>query len=143
VDNALYIGVSHNEINSAADITALSTRISARYDLANPGQNDQLPEWISTPHHYQAPLYTINHTLGHVLSLLYFQQYRRDPKRFTPRYLALLKNGFDDTPDNLLRKFLNINFRDKSLIETALSLVKPRLDELEAIYAAQDKIVKP
>lgn len=145
VDHALYLGVDNHTINSATDLTALSDRTRLRYGLPSaptrPGPQP-LPEWISTPHHYQAPLYTISHTLGNILALCYYQQYQSEPKRFLPRYLALLHNGFNDTPDNLLKRFLNLNLRDPQMITTSLSLVKPRLAELEALHAEQLKALQ-
>jgi oligoendopeptidase F len=48
-----------------------------------------------------------------------------------PRYIALLKNGFDDAPAALLKGFLNIDLFDHSLLEDDLDLLSRRLNQLE------------
>jgi oligoendopeptidase F len=64
--------------------------------------------------------------------LKYYQLYTADREHFVPRYIALLKNGFDAPPAVLLQQHLNINLFDDSLLKDALVLLNHRLDQLEA-----------
>jgi oligoendopeptidase F len=60
--------------------------------------------------------------------------YLRDPEHFIPRYLALMQNGFDASPEVLLRRFLDIDLRDPRLVANALSIVEDRVNLLEKSY---------
>ena len=53
-----------------------------------------------------------------------------------PRYLSLLKNGFDRPPAELLRQFLEIDLSAPSLLDDDLRLLNQRLDQLEASAGA-------
>jgi hypothetical protein len=44
--------------------------------------------------------------------------YRQDPEHFAPRYIALMKNGFDAPPQVLLKRFLDLDLRDPAFLST-------------------------
>jgi len=73
----------------------------------------------------------VNYVYGGLLALKYYQLYSRDRDDFVPRYIALLKNGFDASAAQLLKKFLNIDLFDSSLLTDDLDLLDRRLKELE------------
>jgi hypothetical protein len=56
-----------------------------------------------------------------------------------PRYIALLKNGFDAPPAVLLKQFLNIELLDGSLLSDDLELLNRRLDQLEPSASQSQK----
>lgn len=74
---------------------------------------------------------------GILLALKYYQLLRKDPETFVPRYLAMMRNGFDDTPERLLRKFLQVDLHDPALVSDALTLPREKITELEALYAKE------
>jgi oligoendopeptidase F len=59
---------------------------------------------------------------------------QRDPEKFRTGYIALLKNGFDASPQQLLKKFLSIDMEDPALLEKSLSLVSSRVEQLRGVY---------
>jgi oligoendopeptidase F len=61
--------------------------------------------------------------------------YTRDPKQFIPRYTALMKNGFDTTPENLLRQYLGINLHDLRLVTDAVRLLESKMKLLADEYS--------
>jgi oligoendopeptidase F len=67
-----------------------------------------------------------------MLALEYFRLYKERPDWFLPRYRAFLENGFDDTPQSLLKKFLAIDLDSPSLLDDAVHEVDGRLKSLEA-----------
>jgi oligoendopeptidase F len=79
---------------------------------------------------YEDPLYNINYVYGGLLALKYYQIYTADREHFLPRYIALLKNGFDAPPAVLLERYLNINLFDDSLLKDDLAILNRRLDQL-------------
>ena len=80
---------------------------------------------------YEDSLYDVNYVYAGLLALKYFQMYSTNREQFLPRYIALLKNGFDAPPDVLLKQFLNIELLDGSLLSDDLDLLNRRLDQLE------------
>jgi oligoendopeptidase F len=80
---------------------------------------------------YEDPLYDVNYLFGGLLALKYYQLYTANRADFAPRYLALLKNGFDAPPEALLKRFLNIDLLDPALLTDDVALLNHRLDQLE------------
>jgi oligoendopeptidase F len=66
-----------------------------------------------------------------LLALKYFDLYKTKPDWFVPRYLALLKNGFNQSPAELLHQFLAIDLSAPALLNDDLALLNHRLDQLE------------
>jgi oligoendopeptidase F len=64
--------------------------------------------------------------------LKYYQLYSTRREWFVPRYIALLKNGFDQPPADLLSKFLNIDVSGSGLLSDDLEVLNRRLDQMEA-----------
>jgi oligoendopeptidase F len=88
--------------------------------------------WAAVSLMYEDPLYDVNYVDGGLLALKYFQLYSANREQFVPRYVALLKNGFDAPPAALLKQFLNIDLLDGSILSDDLALLNRRLDQLEA-----------
>jgi len=65
-------------------------------------------QWIAMRLMYEDPLYLVNYMYAGLLSLQYYAMYKKDPARFMPKYIALMKNGFDAPPAELLHR-LNID----------------------------------
>jgi len=67
-----------------------------------------------------------------LLALQYYKQWKASPQTFAPAYVALLQNGFDDTPANLLKRFLGIDLKDEAtLVTNAQSVAEEKLNTLE------------
>ena len=76
------------------------------------------------------------------MQALQYLQHESNPNAFSHRYLGLLKNGFNDTPQALERKFLNIDLDDAdALVGAAALLIDKRTAMLETLYAACDRAV--
>jgi oligoendopeptidase F len=54
-----------------------------------------------------------------------------------PRYIALLKNGFNEPPAELLNRFLGIDLSGPTLFNDDLELLNRRLDQMEASHAGK------
>ena len=72
---------------------------------------------------YGDPMHSVADPYAGLLALKYFAMYRRDPADFARRYVALLKNGYTDGPDALLKRFLGFGLRDPRLVDDALSVI--------------------
>jgi hypothetical protein len=83
---------------------------------------------------YEDPFYDLNYVYAAVLALQYYEMLENDPERFRKGYVALLKNGFDAPPQDLLKKFLAIDMEDPTMVDRALTLVGSRVEQLRTSY---------
>jgi oligoendopeptidase F len=132
LEHAVYDGVKNGTIKNADDLDTLSQRVYARYSN---GKNDELKtRWMTISLMYEDPFYDVNYVYGALLALNFYAMYLRDRDHFVPRYVALMKNGFDAPPDVLLKRFLDIDLQDPRLVSTALKVVEERVALLEQSY---------
>ncbi len=134
VEHSVYDGVKQGTIKGADDLDALTKRIYSRYSIW-PEKHDELKAtWMNIGLMYEDPFYDINYVYGALLALKFYEMYTRDPEYFVPRYIALMKNGFDAPPAVLLKRFLNIDLDHPRLVSDALKIVKEKVDLLEESY---------
>ena len=132
VEQAVYEGVKNGTIKGADDLDALTQRIYSRYSVS---ESDELKtQWMTITLMYEDPFYDINYVYGALLALNFYEMYSRDPEHFVPRYLALMKNGFDAPPAVLLQRFLDLDLHDPRLIANALRVVEDKVNLLEKSY---------
>ncbi len=89
-------------------------------------------------HFFTSPMYYVNYVYANLLALKYYERYHAlGPEKFVPRHVALMRNGFDAAPADLLKRFLQVDLRDPALVSGALQLLEARMKDLEALYASQ------
>jgi oligoendopeptidase F len=134
VEHAVYDGVQKGTIKRADDLDALTKRIYSRYSIW-PAKHDELKgTWMNISLMYEDPFYDVNYVYGALVALKFYEMYKRDPQYFVPRYIALMKNGFDAPPEILLKRFLGFDLTDPRLVSNALSVVENKIDLLERNY---------
>ena len=134
LEHAVYDGVKQADIKGADDLDVLTKRILSRYSIW-PEKHDELKAtWMDIGLMYEDPFYDINYVYGALLALKFYEMYRRDPKHFVPRYIALMRNGFDAPPAILLKRFLDIDLHDPRLVSNAVSVVEDKVNLLEKNY---------
>jgi oligoendopeptidase F len=131
LESAIYRGVDDGTLKTAADFDALTTKIFAQYDPAS-AQDPATPlYWARDRLFFTDPLYDVNYLYAGLLALEYFSAFQRDPATFSPRYVALLKNGFNDSPAALERRFLGIDLRNEGqLVANAAAVISARTQYL-------------
>ena len=133
VEHAVYEGVRNGTIKGADDLDALTQRAYSRNSASD--KSDELKtQWMTITLMYEDPFYDINYVFGALLALNFYEMYSRDPERFVPRYLALMKNGFDAPPAVLLQRFLDLDLHDPRLIANALRVIENKVTLLEKSY---------
>ena len=136
LESAIYRGVDDGTIRGAADLNALTTRIFAAIRSVAANDPQTALYWARDRLFFTDPLYDVNYLFAGLLALRYFSDFQRDPD-FSVSYVALLKNGFNDTPAALERRFLAIDLRDEpNLVATAASLVETRTALLAKLYSS-------
>jgi oligoendopeptidase F len=90
--------------------------------------------WEQIPHYYSSPTYYSNYVFADLLAQSYFTQYKKDPEGFGKRFVALLKNGFNDNPRNLLKKFMGIDITNPKTFDAVFDQQRSYLGDLEQLY---------
>ncbi len=141
LESSIYQGVDDGSIKTAADLDALTKRVFARYDASAPSKPATALYWARDRLFYTDPLYDVNYLYAGLLAIAYFSDFKRDPNAFAPRYVALLKNGFNDSPAALERRFLGIDLSDeRALVTNAAALIDARTAELSLLYVTRGPI---
>ncbi len=134
LEQAFYDAGKAGKSLAADDLDALTLRIDGQFSQ----WPEQVPElksrWITLELAYEDPLYDVNYVYGGLLALAYYKAWKADPEGFDRAYLALLQNGFDDTSENLLAKFLHIDLNDDTaLAASARAVVEQKFAILDAL----------
>jgi oligoendopeptidase F len=131
LEQQIYDGVAGGSIRGADDLDDLTLKVQGQFS-AFPATTPELrTNWATVSLMYEDPLYDVNYVYGGLLALKYYQLYTANREDFAPRYAALLKNGFDAPPAELLKRFLNIDLFSPSLLRDDLELLDRRLRLLE------------
>ncbi|HEU5480144.1 MAG TPA: M3 family metallopeptidase, partial [Candidatus Tumulicola sp.] len=137
LESAIYRGIAEGTVKTAADFDALNLKIFARYDPAAGTDPATQLYWARNRLYYTDPLYDVNYLYAGLLALAYFKEFERAPQAFVPRYVALLKHGFDDSPAALERRFLGIDLSDEpALVESAAATIDARTQTLAKLYSS-------
>jgi len=135
LEQSIYAGVESGTINDAADLDGLTLKVFARYMPPVALSPAMQTYWAHDTLYFTDPLYDVNYLFAGLLALDYLRQYEKDPAEFSQRYVALLKNGFTDTPQAMLKRFLNIDMTDVSgLVNNATSEIDGRAATLNRLY---------
>jgi len=136
LEASIYAGVRNHALHNAADLDALTLKVFSKY-MAPPALAPEMRVyWARNRLFFTDPLYDVNYLFAGLLALQYFDQFENDPQGFSRRYVALLKNGFTDSPQTLEKKFLGINMNDaRAMVFSADGLIDRRTAALERLYA--------
>ena len=91
--------------------------------------------WITNRLFYEDPLYNINYVYGSLLALRYYEMLMEAPEHFVKNYIALMSNGFDATPEILLKRYLRIDIHDLQLVAGAVNTLENKVRQLEEEYS--------
>ena len=141
LESAIYRGVADRSLRTAADLDKLATQAFAKYDPASAKDPATAVYWARDRLYFSDPLYDVNYLYAGLLALRYFSDYERAPATFSKQYVALLKNGFDDSPAALERKFLGINLNDEAaLVDGADRFIGARTATLARLYSNETSV---
>jgi oligoendopeptidase F len=136
LEESVYAGAQAGTLRTAADLDALTLQVFSQYMAAPALEPAMKVYWARNRLYFTDPFYDVNYLFAGLLALEYLQRYESDRYGFSRRYVALLKNGFTDTPQALLRKFLDIEPSDADgLVGNAATMISKRTAELESLYA--------
>lgn len=131
LEQQIYDGVAAGKVRGADDLDKVTEAVDSQFSSLAAATPELRNRWAAVSLMYEDPLYDVNYVYGGLLALKYYQLYVSDHEHFVPGYLALLKNGFNAPPAELLKRFLQIDLQDASLLTDDLHLLDQRLAELE------------
>ena len=134
LEQTIYDGVEQNQIRNADDLDKATRQIGARYSIWHEKHRELDVRWSLIDGYFVTPLYSVNYVIAQLLALKYYELYTRDPQKFISRYLALLRNGYRISPENLLKEFLNINLNDPRFAFGISQVVESKLATFESSY---------
>jgi oligoendopeptidase F len=138
LESAIYRGVAARTLRTAADLDKLTTQTFAKYDPASSNDPSIATYWARNRLYFSDPLYDVNYLYAGLLALRYFTEYEGRPETFSRHYVALLKNGFNDTPAALEKKFLGIDLGDETgLVADADRFIGARTELLARLYSGE------
>jgi oligoendopeptidase F len=135
LEQSIYEEVEQGRIENADDLDALTIRINRRFDIWTNRHAELKMRWITNRLFYEDPLYNINYVYGALLAFKYYDLFAQDPGSFPKNYISLLSNGFNATPEKLLKEFLNIDAHDPGLITSAVQILENKVRLLQEEYS--------
>ncbi|HKN17144.1 MAG TPA: M3 family metallopeptidase [Candidatus Sulfotelmatobacter sp.] len=137
LEQAIYDGVGAGTVRNADDLDNLTLKTDGQFSQFPAFTPESRTRWATVSLMYEDPLYDVNYVYGGLLALKYYQLYSTRRDWFVPRYVALLRNGFNRPPAELLKQFLGIDLTGPGLLNDGLELLNRRLDQLEASSAGK------
>jgi oligoendopeptidase F len=131
LEQAIYDGVAAGTVRNADDLDGLSLRIDGPFSQFPASTPELRTRWAMVSLMFEDPLYDVNYVYGGLLALKYYDLYTTRREWFVPHYTALLRNGFNRPPAELLNQFLGIDLSGPALLNDDLSLLNRRLDQLD------------
>ncbi len=116
IEYFLIKGIIDNKINTPLDLDNETYRLGLAF---NPNLYERQPFrkglWMLMDSSFREPLQNVHDMLASALSVEYFKRYVLEEDLFLKRYNRLLKMGYDDTPENMLR-ILGIDINNEEFI---------------------------
>lgn len=137
IEQAAYDEVAAGRIKGGEDFDSMARGIGSKFSIWFDKHPELADEWITVHHFYSQPMYYVNYVYANFLALAYFEMYQRDPKGFIPKYIAMVRNGFDAAPSEMLSHFLGIDLNDTKFVSDAFQTLESRLKDLEALYTTE------
>jgi oligoendopeptidase F len=137
LEQAIYDGVAAGTVRNADHLDSLTLNIEGQFSQFPASTPELRTDWARMSLMFEDPLYDVNYMYGGLLALKYYQLYSTRREWFAPRYIQLLKNGFNQPPAELLNQFLGIDLSGPALLNDDLDLLNRWMDQLQASPAGK------
>ena len=89
--------------------------------------------WSYISHFIGSPFYVYAYSLGELLVLSLFQQWKHEGQPFADRYLAMLEAGGSLTPQELVSK-VGVTLTDPAFWQGGFDALSVLIDDFEALW---------
>jgi len=121
----IYDSVATGGSLDANDIERLTQNVASRFSVWFGGNGGRELAWVQPIQFYTWPLYRVNYVIAELLALQYLDKLHRDPADFAKKYGALLRNGYDAPPEQLLQRFLGVSLSNPdALVNSAVNVIQ-------------------
>jgi oligoendopeptidase F len=122
VEYMLISGITNGSIKTTDDLDSLTQQAGA---AIFPELYKEEPErkglWMVLETNFRDPLHNVDDMIAAALAIKYYQLYKINRQTFLPKYLQLLKEGYHDSPANLLKK-LSIDIQQDDFINSVVNM---------------------
>ena len=135
-ERSLYVSAKGQGLLDRKKVDALYQASIAPYETWDMADIGQSRGWMEKSLVFEDPLYLVNYLYASVIAVALYEHSQSDPD-FASKYEALLRRGFDASPQELL-KTMNMRLDDPMLIQPAAKMLKEKTEELEKLYSSQN-----
>ncbi len=130
----LFEKTAHDMIAKGATTRDLSAAyldtLRRQFGKTVPAPDEFRWEWLSIPHIFGSPFYCYAYSIGNLLVLALYQQYRRQGRAFVPQYLDLLATGGSKSPEAILAE-VGVDIRSAAFWQAGFDTIAAMVNELE------------
>ncbi|HEY3265893.1 MAG TPA: M3 family metallopeptidase [Armatimonadota bacterium] len=135
IEKAVYEQQPKGTLKTPDDLDKLTLDIGRKVSIWHEIDPETNLMWEQIPHYYGSPTYYVNYVFADLLAQTFFARYQDNPAKFGPQFTALLRNGFNDSPARLLKRFMNVSLTDPKTYDAVFQKHEQYLKDLEALYA--------
>lgn len=88
--------------------------------------------WSTIPHIFRSPFYCYSYAFGNILTFALYNQYKKEGKKFIPKYKKILKSGGSRKPYDLLKE-IGLDIKSRDYYKQGLKVVETMVDEFEVL----------
>lgn len=136
LEESIYDGVIHGTVRKAADLDALTLDVTKRFEIWPAIDPELAHAWIGKRLMYEDPLYLVNYLYAGLWATKMFDMAMKDPADFQRRYGALMAEGFDAPPKDVMRRFFGHEMTPGDLVDADMALLRAKTKALHALYDA-------
>jgi len=129
----LYDSIQTGKFNNADQLEAQMQQVGLEFSRWYEPHMKYEMQWVNKMQFTTNPLYSVNYLYAKLLAVYYFSLYEQDKNSFLSKYNELLRNGYDQEPDKILKRFFNISVKDKKLVDITLNLINQKIGEYEKL----------
>jgi oligoendopeptidase F len=130
IEYNLIQGILADKLTGPSDIDSSTFATESKYS-----DYSKFPEqkglWMRLETNFKAPMHNINDMLASLLAIHYFRQFLFDKNNFSIKYNKFLKNGYTDSPPQLLINFMKIEISDKRFCTDAIKFIHAELIKIK------------
>lgn len=136
LEEGIYEGVMAGRLRNAADLDALTLDVTSRFGIWPAIDPELAHAWIDKRLMYQDPFYLVNYMYAGLWAAKMFDMAMTDPADFQQRYGALMAEGFDAPPKEVLRRFFGRDLPPDELVGADMALIRRKTADLRQLYEA-------
>jgi oligoendopeptidase F len=138
LEEGIYDGVVAGKIRNAADMDALTLDITKRFEIWPAIDPELSHAWAGKRLMFQDPLYLVNYLNAGLLATKMFAMATKDPADFQKRYAALMAEGFDASPKDILKRFFGHELTPAELVGADMDVIRGKTAALGKLYTTLD-----